>query len=259
LVHKKSDPHQRLAELERWSANATLLIFFGILIEIVLLLYFPHDPTEKIGTVVANALIGAGLIVEYVVILRAIVASGAAQRASDEKVALAEARAAEANRSAEEEKHARLKLEAHLAPRSLTEEQFNILQRLRGKIAAVNVAMEVGLEPTWLGMQIVTALSKMDIKVGVFSRGPNANSSGNMLFDALAFANPHGEPTGGEPLASVLKEAGLWDGGLMSVMPLDISGPLDVPMFMVGGRFPLPPKPPYLGPADQMPPSAMDR
>jgi hypothetical protein len=97
---RKNDAHQKLEALERWSAKATLLIFFGIILDIALILYFPHDTGERIGSVAANALIGAGLIVEYVVILRAITASGEAQRESDQKVAQANTRAAEANERA---------------------------------------------------------------------------------------------------------------------------------------------------------------
>jgi hypothetical protein len=39
---RKNDPHQRLEELERWSARATLLIFLGIVVEIA--------TTERIGS-----------------------------------------------------------------------------------------------------------------------------------------------------------------------------------------------------------------
>jgi hypothetical protein len=126
LGHKKSDPQQKLETLERWSARATLLILLGIVIEIGSLLWFSHDPAEMLVAVTANALIGIGLVVEYIVILRAIVASGEAQRLSDEKVAEANAQAAEANR-------ARAELEVKLQPRSLNQEQWDLIQGLRGK------------------------------------------------------------------------------------------------------------------------------
>lgn len=299
LGQRKPNPNQKLEDLERWSANATLLILFGILLEIALILYFPHDTSEKIGSIAADALIGVGLIIEYVVILRAITASGEAQREADQKIATAEyfasqansragrarreaakineraaqlekdaksaraaiadanARAAEANRVAEEEKHARLKLEAQLAPRSLTEEQFNILQKLRGKIAAVNVAAEVGLEPSWFATQVATALHKAGIEVRMFWRGPHAHSSGNLLFDKNAFHSPEGaRPTFGGVLEVVLREAKIWDGGLMAVMPQDIDAPLDIPLLIIGGKFAIATKAPYMGTDDKntMPP-----
>jgi hypothetical protein len=73
----KNDPHQALEALERWSGRATLLIFAGILTEMALVVYFRHE--EWLGSFVANALIGIGLIAEYIVIVRTIVASGEVQ------------------------------------------------------------------------------------------------------------------------------------------------------------------------------------
>jgi hypothetical protein len=99
---RKKDATQRLEELKRWSARATLLIFFGIVVDLAVVLYVPHDRSKIIGAVIANGLIGLGLIIEYIVTLRAITASGEAQRESNEKVAEANIRAAEANLKAEE-------------------------------------------------------------------------------------------------------------------------------------------------------------
>jgi hypothetical protein len=166
--------------------------------------------------------------------------------------------ALEASERIESLRHANLVLEAQLAPRSLTEAQFNTLQKLRGKIAAVNIGAEVDLEPSWFAMQVVNAFQKAGIEVRIFWRGPMAHSSTNMLFDSHAFHNPNGEPTGGEPLVSILREAGMFDGGILAVMPLDLNGPLDIPMFIIGGRFHLPPKPPFFGAnKNEMPPPTM--
>lgn len=120
MGHKKSDPHARLDALERWSARATLLILAGIILDIVLIFTFPHGLWEGAGAIAANALIGLGLIVEYVVIGRAIIAGGEAQRLSDERVAAADARAAGANARALE---AQLALEKFRAPREFSKEQ----------------------------------------------------------------------------------------------------------------------------------------
>lgn len=86
----------RLESLERWSARATLAILLGIVVEIGSLFWFQHEPIERLVGIIANALIGIGLVVEYIAILTAIVASGDANRESDEKVAEASKRAAEA-------------------------------------------------------------------------------------------------------------------------------------------------------------------
>jgi ribosomal protein L29 len=158
LGHNKNDPHQKLESLERWSARATLLILLGIVIEIGLLLWFPHDPAERLAAVIANALIGVGLAVEYIVILRAVVAGGEATRLSDEKIAESNRQAAEANQMAAEANLELARLRMQLAARSLTKEQFDALQELRGKISSVNVCTETDSEPTWFGSVVASAL-----------------------------------------------------------------------------------------------------
>ena len=70
---------------------------------------------ERLGATAANVLIAVGLAIEYFVILTAIVASGEANRESDEKVAEANERAAEANQKAETERLDRLTLESELS------------------------------------------------------------------------------------------------------------------------------------------------
>ncbi len=91
--HRNNDPNERLDELERWSARATLWILFGILAEIVLIWVPLPNIWQKVGETSANALIGIGLIVEYFVIGRAIIATGKAKQLSDQQVAEANARA----------------------------------------------------------------------------------------------------------------------------------------------------------------------
>jgi hypothetical protein len=128
---KTNDPHSALENLERASAAATLWILAGIVIELGWVIWSAHGGLEMAVGVSANALIGLGLIFEYVVIGRAIVASGEAQRESDEKISLADLNAAEANRAATE---AQLKLEElkkRTAPREIDSTEF--LRVLRGK------------------------------------------------------------------------------------------------------------------------------
>jgi hypothetical protein len=129
LGHTNNDPNQTLESLERWSARATLFILFGIIVEIGSIFLLPHDVLERIITTVANVLIAIGLIVEYIVILRAIVATGESNRQSDQKVADANARAQEANLKANE---AVLELARFRAPRSLfTEQVYRIADKMK--------------------------------------------------------------------------------------------------------------------------------
>ncbi len=118
--HRNNDPNERLDELERWSARATLWILFGILAEIVLIWVPLPNIWQKVGETSANALIGIGLIVEYFVIGRAIIATGKAKQLSDQQVAEANARAEEANQKAQE---AALELARLTTPRVISEEQ----------------------------------------------------------------------------------------------------------------------------------------
>jgi hypothetical protein len=119
IGQRKNDPHQTLESLERWSARATLLILFGILFEIFLLFWFPHDKWERLWSAVADVFIGFGLVVEYIVILRAIVASGDADRQSNEKIFEAKQRAAKAELATAEAKLETERLKKEVAWRTL--------------------------------------------------------------------------------------------------------------------------------------------
>lgn len=127
LGQRKSDPHAKLEALERWSARATLVILFGILVEIVWLLRYSHERTEKLWMVVADGLIALGLVIEYFVILQAIVATGEATRESDEKVAEANRLAAESTERAVKLEGENATIKARVAGRRITKEQHDVL------------------------------------------------------------------------------------------------------------------------------------
>ncbi|HXW41572.1 MAG TPA: hypothetical protein VEK75_10235 [Xanthobacteraceae bacterium] len=133
LGQRKKEAHQRLEELERWSARATLLILFGIVVDIATVLYVPHERAEIIGALIANGLIGVGLIIEYIVILRAITASGEAQREADERVGIAEKQASEANARAAEAELKTEMLRAELAWRRISREEAAKMTEVLGR------------------------------------------------------------------------------------------------------------------------------
>jgi len=127
---KTEDAHYKLEALERWSARATLVILAGIIIDLVLLIVFPSEHWwETIGGVSATVLIGIGLGIEYFVILRAIVATGEAQRESDQQIAEASARAAQADARAAIANERAASLEHEAAQARLE------LQRLKSTVA----------------------------------------------------------------------------------------------------------------------------
>jgi hypothetical protein len=79
----------------------------------------------------------------------------------------ANARAAEANRVAEEEKVARLKLQAQIAPRRLTAEQIaklaSLLKPFGGSSLSLDVTAASGLEGTNLADDMIVALNNAHI------------------------------------------------------------------------------------------------
>ena len=138
---KRSDPHLRLEALERWSGRATLLILVGILVEVWQVIYFPHEFIERITSLAANALIGIGLIIEYIVIVRAVIAGRESQALSDQKVSEANDAAARAlerasllEKEAAEARERAAQIELLTMPRRISLEQRNkIADAVRGK------------------------------------------------------------------------------------------------------------------------------
>lgn len=105
--------------------------------------WFPRSPSENTGTLSANALIGIGLIVEYIVILRAIVASGEATRLSDEKVAEANKVAQQAVKEAAEARERAAKVEQLTAWRHIDAEATDTISRaFSGKSSILSILVE---------------------------------------------------------------------------------------------------------------------
>jgi hypothetical protein len=149
-----SNPSAALESLERWSAIATLVILVGIVIDALVVIWFRKpDETifEMLAKIVADVLIGIGLIIEFFCILHAIVETRKEKQESDERVAEANARA----------KSAELEIARLKAPRSLSEER---MQELSARMAAfsgvhVTVAASPKLhESEWFADQIAAAL-----------------------------------------------------------------------------------------------------
>src|SRR5690242_11819110 len=84
---EKIPPNEALEELETLSGHATLIIFAGIAFEVFVIWRFDEGLWKKLLDTCANALIGIGLVLEYFCIRRAILATRAANRESELKVA----------------------------------------------------------------------------------------------------------------------------------------------------------------------------
>jgi len=92
-----------------------------------------------------------------------------------ELIALVNNDAAKANERAEELTKESAQLSLDLAkerektsPRHLTKEQFNAIQRLRGKVQVVGVTWEAATEPSVFAAQILTALQTAGISVNIY-------------------------------------------------------------------------------------------
>jgi hypothetical protein len=98
LGQKLKDPESAQGSAERWSGHATLVILLGILIEIGVILGYPHGASdwEKGSAIGADVLIGLGLLAEYVCIRVTILASALIKEESDRKLREALSRAARA-------------------------------------------------------------------------------------------------------------------------------------------------------------------
>jgi hypothetical protein len=146
LSQKKNDPNHRLEVLERVTGWGTLIILAGIAIEIWLFFAFdPHDSRERIWTLAANILIALGLIVEYIAILKTIVAAREAKIESDKEIGALRARASEANQKAAEAELALAQLEERLAPRKMTQEGQKLIADRISRF--VGIVGEIGTSP----------------------------------------------------------------------------------------------------------------
>jgi hypothetical protein len=196
----------------------------------------PESAENWFNIFTAIGIIGAILVV--IGGLGAWRADSAKEHYSDLRISDNERKTAEANQKTEELRHENYNLKVALAPRTLTENQVRALKSLKGKIHDVSICSEVDAESLWLATQVANALASVDINILLYSRSPDAHGTANMLYDPNAFQNPHGSPTNGEPLASAMEHAGLFHGAraIMSVMPMDIHAPKNVPMIIIGGK-----------------------
>ena len=231
-----NDPNATLEALERWSGRAILLILAGIIVEIGYLWLFPHSPSDRAWSSTANILIGIGLAAEYIVIGRAIIAGGEADRQSKERVAGAEERAAEANRLSEQERHARAKLESQLKPRTMSREQWDMIHGLRGKLEVVSLVCEADPDAHWFANQFAMAFKSAGIRWIWYRRAPDVHTARILIYDQRAFENPDGPPTQGEPLASIMRSDGSINVVVTNGLPTDVPAPPEIPALIIGGR-----------------------
>ncbi|HEY2547720.1 MAG TPA: hypothetical protein VGI46_16735 [Candidatus Acidoferrum sp.] len=124
-----------------------------------------------------------------------------------ERAAKAEERAAEANKAAEEERLARLKIEERLAPRRLTAEQIHFLQTKLGRFAGqpIQISYLVGdVESQTYASEFAEALGPIGWQVGM---GPP--NMFNFAGLAIRVQDPTEVPEAAEEMAKVIEATGI--------------------------------------------------
>jgi hypothetical protein len=213
---------------------------------------WPSLPTANHIADVANWFFIGSLVVGVVSTILIVWMAGVKEAYWEKDRAESTERIALLNNDTEHLKSENLRLQAQLAPRSLSKEQFDEIQTLKGKISQVNLATEDNLESKMFAGLLATALQKAGITVRGYNLPPgHRGNTGLVLYDQYAFSNPHGEPTKGEPLYGVLMRAKLFFGTVVSRLPDALAIPPDVPAIFVVEKPSLPyASTPYFGPPD---------
>jgi hypothetical protein len=234
-IKSEIEDNESRAEWGAWAIVAGLVI--EIVLAVGISLEMDKKGLENWGAVVADCLIVLGVYCEIHFGRKASAGNVELRRRSEEKVAEANVRAAEANRAAEEERHARLKLEAQLQARTLTPEEIEMLRGLRETFPEINVAREVDIETHLFAQQIAMALMSAGITVRQYRRAPDVHTAGIQIYDPLGFDDSGPRSVG--PLLDVFKKIEPNVVGIAGPMPTDIPASPDLPMIIVGGRIAL--------------------
>ncbi|HZK92016.1 MAG TPA: hypothetical protein VFC56_17890 [Stellaceae bacterium] len=197
-----NDPSAVLESLEKWSFWATVAILVGIVLEAWDTIHFakPDDTfADIVAKLIADALIGIGLLVEAICIIRAIFETRREKRESDEKIAEANARAEEAR---ERTAQAELKLEElrrRAGPRNIDHDGF--VKEIAGRPKALVDIVYVSdvSDGFWLGKQLERALIAAQWEITSTSPSPldpgiHPDKEGGQLLSAhvAAGAQPSG-------------------------------------------------------------------
>lgn len=150
---------------ERWGWLGGGLVIFGVIATVAIAAIHPSYDSfwEQWGSAIADSLVAIGVAIEVGFGQMAKSRQNELKRRSGIIIVAANERAAEAIQKSEEERHARVKLEAQLAPRELTKDQCENLRALKGQVASVNVTSMLDFESISFARQFVQAL----INVGV--------------------------------------------------------------------------------------------
>jgi hypothetical protein len=115
--------------------------------------------------------------------------------------------------------------------RTLTKEQYDALQALKGRVPKINVMFESAVEPSLFATQIINALMDAGVDVKVYPAAPGQAWTGNMVY-WTGFANDPKD----DPLVGPFIKANLYGGhGQINILLGEI--PKDAPLLMIGERY----------------------
>jgi hypothetical protein len=139
----------------------------GLVVELVFAVILKKPPIEWISTLVADALIVAGVWAELQFGRLARVAGDAAQSEANARGKEADKKAADALERAAASDLKRVELEARLQPRMTDQRQFDLIQTLRGKLSEITIAYETDAETQWFAGSLRDAFFIAGIRVGM--------------------------------------------------------------------------------------------
>ncbi len=232
-----SELNGRVVENERLSKYCGWAVFGGLAIEVVLTAVFRDHAYwfENWAPVFASALIALGVFGEIHFAGKVSRSEEEIRRRSDERVSAARALAATAQIETERLRNENLLLQERLAPRSLSPSQIEVLQSLKGKIAAISLASELDGEAFRFASRIASTLETVGIKVGMYDRAVGVHGWGNTVCVAR-------ESSSDSPLSDLLvmmfNASGIKISSTLPWLPNDVRerAPSDVPMILIGAK-----------------------
>lgn len=142
---------------------------------------------------------------------------------------------AELNNQTELLRSKNLEMQAHLAPRSLSREQFQEIQSLKGHITAINLAVEADSESKMFAGVLSAALMSAGIRVRMYLLPPAMQGPGGLviydqgIFDVLS----KGTVNPGKLIFDVFSKAKIAKMGMSSQLPINVALPPDTPAIFV--------------------------
>ena len=125
-------------------------------------------------------------------------------------------------------------LETQIAPRSLTKEQYDAIQTLKGRVPAINLAVENDSECLIFSSILIRALSNAGIKVDMYSLPPDIHfSSGLVVYDPHMFS----DDSAGKLIFDAVSNRGLTARIKSARLPDALDIPRDMPAILVYERL----------------------